>query len=87
MMWLKILLRYHAPCNESMIIFCDNQATIKIASNPMFHEHTKHVEVNCHFVHEAVMNGKIHTPFTRSEDQTTDIFTKALGLQRFFSLI
>ena len=63
---MKILLQnLSAPCNE-------------IASNLMFHERIKHVKVNCHFVRKTVMNGKICTPFTRSENQTADIFTKVL---------
>ncbi|KAL0363865.1 UNVERIFIED_CONTAM: Retrovirus-related Pol polyprotein from transposon RE2 [Sesamum angustifolium] len=83
-LWLKNLLKELGFMYDDPIpMHCDNQAAIHIASNPIFHERTQHIEVDCHFVREAVMSQKICTPFTPSLEKRADIFTKALGGKQF----
>ena len=80
LVWVKHLLEElgFAPVT-SMGLLCDNQAAVHIASNPVFHERTKHIEVDCHFVREKILQNCIHTVYVKSADQLADLFTKALG--------
>lgn len=53
--WLKgILSNLGIDNDKPMMIHCDSQAAIHIAKNPVFHEHTKHIEVDCHFVRNEI---------------------------------
>jgi len=79
LIWLKHLLQeLHFSKIGTMSIICDNQAAPHIAFNPVFHERTKHIEIDCHFIREKIMSGEIATSFVSSNDQLTYIFTKSL---------
>lgn len=41
----------------------DNQSTIYMAMNPIFHERTKHIEIDCHFTREKVLKGLIELTY------------------------
>lgn len=69
---------------KSLTMYCDNRTTIEIANNPIFHERTKHIKADNHFIKEIVMSKKVVTPYIKSKDQLGDVFTKALGRNIFF---
>lgn len=77
--WLwRLLHGLRAPVTRPILLHCDNQVAIYITANPIFHERTKHIEIDCHFVQNGVQAGIITPSYIRSDLQPAYIFNKAL---------
>jgi len=59
--WLTYLLQdFKVSFEQPSLLYCDSDSTRYIAANLVFHECTKHIEIDCHVVREKLKKGLIH---------------------------
>lgn len=86
--WLTTLLSdMGLPNLPPTILNCDNKAALSIAANPVLHERTKHIEVDCHYIRDKINDGSIITQFVPSHAQLADILTKSLPAKQHNKLL
>ncbi|XP_010531741.1 PREDICTED: probable arabinosyltransferase ARAD1 [Tarenaya hassleriana] len=84
LLWIKSLLSsFGVEHSTPMTLYCDSQAALHIAHNDVYHDRTKHIEVDCHFLRHHLDHGHISTSHVSTREQLADIFTKALGKKEF----
>ena len=81
--WMINLLKDFGISTGAVKLLCDNQAAIHIASNPTFHERTKHIDIDCHFVRERVQSGLLKLIHVKTHHQLAYIMTKPLAAPQF----
>ena len=82
--WLRRLLNDAGKeQKQPTSIKSDNQSTIKLAYNPVFHKNTKHIDTQFHFVREKIQSKEISLEYCKTCDNVAHIFTKPLARVKF----
>ena len=86
--WIHgILTDFEIRTSPLVDIYCDNQSTIKISSDPIQKQRTKHIEVHMHYIWELVHEKTITLHYCPTKDQIAYIFTKSFTEKRFSFLM
>ena len=60
LIWLRWLLQdLDVDCSIATKLHCDNRSAIQIAHNDVFHERTKHIKIDCHFIRHHLFQGTL----------------------------
>ncbi|KAL2228872.1 UNVERIFIED_CONTAM: hypothetical protein Sindi_1866900, partial [Sesamum indicum] len=82
--WIMYLLNDFGVSVDTPVPFlCDNQAALHITAIPVFHERTKHLEIDYHIIRNKYKEGIIQPNYVISKQQIVDIFTKREVLLSF----
>ncbi|GJY47578.1 putative ribonuclease H-like domain-containing protein [Tanacetum coccineum] len=70
-------------------IFIDNESTICIVKNPVFHSKTKHIEIRHHFIRDSYKKRLIQVIKIHTDYNVADLLTKAFDVKfsGLFSLV
>lgn len=86
--WIKGMLSSMGIAHSgAMDMFSDSKSVLHIATNHVFHERTKHMERDCHFIRDDIKAGILRTNHVPTMDQLADVFTKTLGRRPFQAIL
>ncbi|GKA17888.1 hypothetical protein Tco_0697725 [Tanacetum coccineum] len=86
-LWMRSQLTDYGLGFNKILMYCDNKSVIALCCNNVQHSRSKHIDIRFHFIKEKVENEVVELYFVNMKYQLADIFTKALGRERFKFLI
>ena len=81
-LYLKQLLTEIDPQFDKtkvITLFEDNQGTIALVNNPVYHQRTKHIDIRYHFIREQVHDKCINVEYLLTSLMIADCLTKPMG--------
>ena len=79
----KILVGLLGSQLDPMVIHCDNQSCIKLSVHLVFHDRSKHIDIQYHHIRDCVQQKIMLLQYIPTEDQDADILTKVLTRGKF----
>lgn len=90
--WLRLLMTELGLLgtdsqHAKILVKADNQGSIALANNPVYHARSKHIDIQHHYVRNEVLEGRIELSYIPTEDMIADGLTKPLVPVKFFNFL
>ncbi|CAH9096206.1 unnamed protein product [Cuscuta epithymum] len=82
LLWLKRFMQEIGFMQQRYVVLCDNQSTIHLAKNSMFHKRTKHIDVRYHWIRDALEDKLFELDKVHTDDNGADMLTKVLAREK-----
>jgi hypothetical protein len=87
-LWLRhVLDELHVEYVSPITIKIDNQAAINLSKNAVNHQRTKHIDIRYFRIREEVENKRIRVEYVPTDQNISDLLTKAVTAKQFFNLV
>ena len=74
----EILIGLFGYQMDLTVIHCDNQSSIKLSIKSVFHDRSKHIDIQYHHLRDCVHRHMMLFQYIPMEDQDANILMKAL---------
>ncbi|GKC24633.1 hypothetical protein Tco_1026783, partial [Tanacetum coccineum] len=85
-LWIQNQMLYFGFNFMNTNIYIDNESTICIVKNPIYHSKTKHISIRHHFIRDAYEKKLIQVLKIHTDDNVADLLTKAFDVSSSIQL-
>ena len=64
-------------------VYCDSQSAKHLSKNSAFHERTKHIDMQLHFVKDMITQRQVEVKKIATEINPIDMLTKPIPVSKF----
>ena len=75
---MDFLQNLGVPLHGPMVVNADNQGSIALAKNPIFHDRSRHIDIQYHYTRELVRQERIQLNHIPTKDMLVDVLTRSL---------
>jgi len=80
--WMRnILTEFDYPPSYASTLFIDNKSGIEVSKNPEYYGQMKHLDLQLHWLRDAVQESLISPTYVPTRQNIADMFTKAVQPQ------